>query len=121
VGLFDTLNFGYNNLIHLSNFLPNIKIVRQKFVNDDYFQSKAIGSAMDVFLLDDDGKMYQTTLGFDFSKERKPMKEFYDWTGELVFYTSYTVKIEYWVDFFLDVKNGCFDIKKTTVKKNKMF
>lgn len=77
---------------------------------------------MDVFLLGDDQKLYRTEKGFNFEEEDvKPIKEFYDWTGVVTFYTSYTVKREYWVDFVLHIKKGEFDIKKIKFFKNLMF
>jgi len=120
--MFDEITLGYSNLIHLSEFLPNNTKVRQNFVASNYFQSKSIASVMDIFFLGDDQKLYITERGFSFEEDDiKSIKEPYTWTGEIVFYTSYTIKREYWCDFILKVKDGNFDIKKVKFFKNVMF
>lgn len=122
MGCFDTITADYNNLIYLSSFLPKNNEIRKKFVDDAYFQSKSINSAMEIFKLSDDGKLYILEKGYFFSneEEREELNEFYDWTGDINFYTDYTIKKTYWVDFFLKVKNGKFNIKKIKMEKIKL-
>jgi hypothetical protein len=122
MGCYDSISLGYSNLIHLSNFLPNHKLVRQKFVDENLFQSKDIESAMGEYFLDDDGKLYVTYEGFGWGRdleETSPPK-FLEFTGEVTFYTSYVIKREWWCDFVLKIKDGKFDIKKVKFFKNLM-
>ena len=114
---------GYCNLIHLSEFLPNSIKIRQKFIDENYFQTKSLDNTLTGYTLEDDGKLYITYEGFNFDarEENAKLHTFCPWTGEIIFYTSYTVKREWWVDLILKVKDGEFDIKKIKFFKNLMF
>lgn len=118
--MFDYIVCGYGNIIHLSNLLPKSEKLRKQFVDDNSFQTKDLDKTLSCYELKDTGELYVTSRHsfFDYTEEK--VNEKVNFTGELNFYTSFDIKKHYWLEFWLDVNNGNFDIKtirflKTTI------
>ena len=116
MGLYDYLAAGPISIFKLAEFLPNRKIIRQYFIENNYFQTKSFANCMSSYLLGDDGQLYLTDDGIWFFSEeevpRKDQKTPFVFTGEINFYTEYAIKRDYWVDYFLKIKDGKFDLSK---------